>query len=140
MAARHGTRGGYKDGCRCDECRDAQRRYQQRYRERSVAGVGNSHTSSSSVFAVSGYRTAPGPVESRVQAEIGALATQARPGLAAMALSLAQLMDDPRARNQQPAAAKVLAGMLDKLRSVSASGRRGGLTLVRTMIERGGSA
>lgn len=68
-----------------------------------------------------------------VQAEIGGLATQARPGLAAMALSLAQLMDSPKAVSQQPGAAKVLAALLDKLRAASAQGRRGNLAVVRTM-------
>lgn len=48
-------------------------------------------------------------------------------------------MDNPRAINQQPAAAKVLAALLDKLRSASAHGRRGGLALVRTMTEKGGA-
>jgi hypothetical protein len=38
--------------------------------------------------------------------------------------------------SSQPPAAKVLAALLDKLHSASASGRRGHLALVRTMIER----
>jgi hypothetical protein len=33
---------------------------------------------------------------------------------------MARLLDNPKAVNQQPAAAKVLAGLLDKLRSASA--------------------
>ena len=37
-----------------------------------------------------------------------------------------------------PAAAKVLAALLDKLHSVSARGRRGKLALVRTMTAKGG--
>ncbi|HEY2504636.1 MAG TPA: hypothetical protein VGI68_25310 [Mycobacterium sp.] len=48
-------------------------------------------------------------------------------------------MDDPKAKNQAPAAAKVLVGVLDKLRSDSARQRRGGLALVRTMTEKGGA-
>lgn len=51
----------------------------------------------------------PGPVESGVTAEIGGLAAEARPGLAQAALALARIMDNPKAVNQQPAAAKVLA-------------------------------
>jgi hypothetical protein len=46
-------------------------------------------------------------------------------------------MDDPRAVNQQPAAAKTLAMLLDKLHAASARGRRGGLEVVRTMTENG---
>jgi hypothetical protein len=52
---------------------------------------------------------------------------------------MARVLDNPRAVSTQPAAAKVLAVMLDKLRSASAHGRRGGLALVRTMTEKGGA-
>jgi hypothetical protein len=89
MAARHGTRRGYNDGCRCDDCKNAQRLYQQRYRERSLSPVTH----------VSPPLADPGPVEWAVQDEIDGLAIEARPGLAAIALSLAQLMDDPKARS-----------------------------------------
>jgi hypothetical protein len=40
---------------------------------------------------------------------------------------VARVLDNPRAINQHPAAATVLATLLDKLRSASARGRRGGL-------------
>jgi hypothetical protein len=50
-----------------------------------------------------------------------------------------RIMDNPRAVNQQPAAAKALAGLLDKLRSASARGRRGNLAVVRQMSERDGA-
>jgi hypothetical protein len=60
-----------------------------------------------------------------------------RPGLAQVALALARLMNNPRAVNQQPAAAKALASLLDQLRQVSAHGRRGNLALVRQMSEKG---
>jgi hypothetical protein len=46
---------------------------------------------------------------------------------------MARILDNPRAVNQQPAAAKVLRALLDKLRSASAQGRRGGLGVVREM-------
>lgn len=52
------------------------------------------------------------------------------------ALALARILDNPKAVNQHPAA-KVLSALLDKLRSASASGRRGALALVRTMGEKG---
>ena len=50
-----------------------------------------------------------------------------------MAPALARILDNPKAINQQPAAAKVLAALLEKLRSASARGRRGGLAVVRQM-------
>lgn len=43
------------------------------------------------------------------------------------------------ATNQQPAAAKVLSTLLDKLRSSSSYGRRGGLQLVRAMTDKNGA-
>jgi hypothetical protein len=51
---------------------------------------------------------------------------------------MARLLDNPRAVSQQPAAAKVLAALLEKLHSAS-GGRRGNLALVRTMTEKGGA-
>jgi hypothetical protein len=50
-----------------------------------------------------------------------------------VAPALARILDNPKAINQQPAAAKVLAALLEKLRSASARGRRGGLAVVREM-------
>jgi hypothetical protein len=52
---------------------------------------------------------------------------------------MARLLDNPKAVNQQPATAKELAALLERLRSASARGRRGGLALVRTMPEKGGA-
>jgi hypothetical protein len=75
----------------------------------------------------------PEPVEVAVETEIADLA-EARPGVPQIALALARVLDNPRAvSNQQPAAAKVLAALLDKLRSASAQDRRDRLSLVRTM-------
>jgi hypothetical protein len=138
MTARHGTRRGYNGGCRCDDCRDAQRRYQQSYRERRVnRDVAQLQQPNHQV----GESTPPdvGPVESGVTVEIDGLAAQARPGLAQAALALARVLDNPRAVNQHAAAAKVLSVLLDKLRAASARGRRGGLAVVRTMTEKGGA-
>jgi hypothetical protein len=63
------------------------------------------------------------------------LAAEARPGLAQTALVLARIMDNPKAVNQQPAAAKVLAAMLTQLPSAAARGRRGNLSLVKSMTK-----
>lgn len=134
MAARHGTRRRYTEGCRCDECRDAQRLYQQRYRERRANG-----DVAQLPQPIPEGDSPPGPVESGVTAEIDGLAAQARPGLAQAALALARILDNPKAISQQPAAAKTLATLLDKLRAASARGRRGGLALVRTMTEKDGA-
>jgi hypothetical protein len=130
MTLRHGTRYRYTQGCRCDDCKNANTLYLRRRRERQLTGE---VTQSESREA----NASPGPVESGVTAEIDGLAAQARPGLAQAALCLARLMDNPRAVNQHASSAKVLATLLDKLRAVSARGRRGGLALVRTMTKDG---
>jgi hypothetical protein len=141
MAARHGTRPGYTDGCRCGDCKDAQRLYQRRYRERRAAAVPFGTPTQPPVAAVSlpaagesevRHFVAPRPVESGVTAELAGL-TEARPGLAQVALAMARLMDNPRAVNQQPAAAKGAGALLDKLHLASARGRRGNLALVKSM-------
>jgi hypothetical protein len=104
------------------------------YKERKAAGqtrprVVNDYTS------VDFETTGPGPVEAGVQAEIHGVAA-ARPGLAQVALAMARLLDDPKAKNQQPPAAKVLVSVLDKLRSDSARQRRGDLAVVREMTRK----
>ena len=131
MAARHGTRRGYNDGCRCEDCKDAQRLYQRRYRERRAAGNALPPAADVSLPAAG----VPGPVESGVQAEIAGL-SEARPGLAQAALAMARILDNQRAVSSQPAAAKVLTSLLDKLRSASAPNHRGRLRVVRAMSPR----
>jgi hypothetical protein len=59
--------------------------------------------------------------------------------VAQIALALARILDNPKAVGSQPSAAKVLASLLDKLRSASARGRSGHLALVRTMTETSGA-
>ena len=123
-AAKHGTRHRYNDGCRCEDCTAANAAYQQQYRERPVV-VPLSAPVTPQTFE-------PGPVESGVEAEIAGLA-EARPGLAQAALALARVLDNPKAVSSHPPAAKVLAALLDKLRSASARGRSGRLAVVRAM-------
>src|SRR5689334_5302780 len=132
MAARHGTRRRYTDGCRCDDCKDAQRIYQRRYRERSLSGEQIIHHA-----MVRNLPTGPGPVEIGVMNEIRS-ATEDRHGLAQMALALAHILDNQNAVSQAPDAAKVLASLLDKLHQAGASGSRGHHAAVRTMTKKGG--
>jgi hypothetical protein len=126
MTVRHGTRYRYSKGCRCHDCAEAARIYQRDYRLRKPCDP------------VAAAEPGPGPVEIGVSEEIDGLAAQARPGLAAAALCLARLLDNPKAISQQPAAAKVLISMLEKLRAASARGRRGNLSVVKSMTEKGG--
>ncbi len=132
--ARHGTRRCYIGGCRCDDCTEANRLYFRRGR-----AADNARPPAAAVPLPAPGASEPGPVESGVEAEIAGLA-EARPGMAQIALAMARVLDNPRAVNQQPAAAKVLASLLDKLHSVSASGRRGHLALVKSMTTSSPSA
>jgi hypothetical protein len=131
----HGTRQRYNEGCRCDECKAAQRAYQRRYRERKANGL----TRPVAVVTMSPpvADATPGPVELGVQAEIDGLAAQARPGLAAAAICLAQLLDNPRAVSQHPSAAKVMVQLLDQVAKAGAPARRTGLSVVRDMTKKG---
>jgi hypothetical protein len=135
MATKHGTRHRYNDGCRCEDCTAANAAYQQRWRK---SRIGAEPTTPGVVVAVSSPVT-PGPVEVAVEEEVAGLA-DARPGLAQAALAMARVLDNPRAISSQPAAAKVLAALLDKLHSASARGRRGRLAVVKSMTANSPSA
>lgn len=142
MAAKHGTRRRYVEGCRCAPCTEANSEWARDYRARRAADTGalfkeRKVAEIEPVVTLAQPRT-PSPVESGVLAELSGTVVQARPGLAAAALAMARLLDNPRAVSQQPAAAKVLAALLEKLHSAS-GGRRGNLALVRTMTEKGGA-
>jgi hypothetical protein len=125
MTIRHGTRYRYSKGCRCDDCAEAARLYQRDYRLRKPGDP------------VAAAEPGPGPVEIGVSEEIDGLAAQARPGLAQAALAMARILDNPKSANQ-PAAAKVLISMLERLRSASPAGRRG-LAVVREMTKKDGA-
>lgn len=136
MAAKHGTAQGYRDGCRCDPCRAGMREYHADLRRRKAAGepVGNpGRVVNFPAQPANAQPATPGPVESGVAAEIRDLQqTSDRPGLAAMALSLAQLMDDPAAKTKRPEAAAKLGEILEKLRK-GADAKKSKLAAVRSM-------
>ncbi len=122
---KHGTRYRYARGCRCDNCSEAERLYHPDYRLRG----GGSASQTRADLPTSQW---PGPVELAVTVEIGGLAAEARPGLAQVALALARVMDDPKSRAQQPTAPKVLATILEKLRSAQVLGRCRNLSMVQS--------
>jgi hypothetical protein len=126
----HGRR-RYREGCRCDECKAAEAAYKRRYRERKLLGdiapaaeVGQQKASAD--------RPDPGPVEAGVIEAIGGELAQLRPDLYAVAVSLAQLMDDPRAKSQRAACAGKLREILRDLR-VSVAKPGGKLAAVQAM-------
>jgi hypothetical protein len=122
--ANHGTPSRYSQGCRCADCTEAHRLRAVDYRTRKEESEPEP--------------TSPGQVEKAVEAEIGGLAVS-RPSLAAIALAMARILDNPRAKSTQPPAAKVLVSVLDTLHKGSAQGRRGNLALVREMTTKDGA-
>jgi hypothetical protein len=139
MAAKHGTRRRYSvEGCRCADCKEAQRIYCAELRQRHANGeVMQRRVTVTALPAVSQpIASGPGPVERGVTAEISGL-TQAelQPALAEIALALARVLDSPRAVSSHPAAAKVMADILDRLHKGAARTHRGGLKVVRAMTE-----
>lgn len=135
MAAKHGTRRCYVEGCRCDQCKEANTQWGRDYRARRSAGETGRAAPSAPVLELvppepAGY---PGPVEAGVLEELEGLSqAEERPGLAQAALALARIMDKPTAVNQQPAAAAKLADLLDKLRK-GGDARKSRLASVRSM-------
>jgi len=135
MAAKHGTRHRYNEGCRVLSAKGADAAYR-RDRQRRACVV-DDYTSDAH-FPVDLQEMEPGPVESGVAAELAGLAED-RPGLAQVALALARIMDNPKAVSSHPAAAKVLATLLDKQLQAPIPARRGHLAAVRRLAEKGGA-
>jgi hypothetical protein len=122
-------RARYRRGCRCGACRAANRLYQ---RERR-AGSGDANASPAVSSAVSGAVTpAVSAVSDAVTAELTMLGPHTRPGLAAGALAMARILDDPCAVPQHPAAAGRLFAVLEELH-VHAPRRAGKLAAVRRL-------
>ena len=138
--SKHGTRSRYLADCRCNECKEAQRVYQRRYRERKANGLTRPCVAVQAPEPEAGApNVTPGPVEQAVESELGGLAAaQLRPSLAAVALAMARILDG-RVPTPKPAAAKALVSEMDTLHK-SAQGRRGNLALVKSMTTNSPSA
>jgi hypothetical protein len=148
-AERHG-RARYRRGCRCDQCKCAENEYQRTRRQRiaeSVGAFGEPAVPSlvllrhqllaalcqgKCAIGSSAYpANTVGAVVAAVMAEIEAMGTNRRPGLAAAGQALARIMDNPRAVSTQPAAARQLVAILAMLSR--GSQRRGKLASVKSM-------
>ena len=112
MAAKHGTQSRYTQGCRCVGCVEAHKLYQRDYRRQ---------------------RKASGAVTPRASVIVESAQVQERPGLAQTALTLARILDNPRAVSSQPAAARQLVAILSMLSR--RSHRRAKLEVVKSMTE-----
>jgi hypothetical protein len=138
----HGLRKSYKAGCRCDQCKCAEREYKRDLRQKQREEVGEFVTQGvpslslvpggGAEYVTSGNAANPrGAVESAVALEIESLGAISRPGVAAACLALAAVLDNPRAVSTKPAAAAKLVHLLEMLRKGSNTSRK--LASVRQM-------
>ena len=130
----NGNEGSYNRGCRCDLCKQAasDARRERRRLEREAVGE---FAPVSDIGHLASYepRTGEdGSVVAAVRQEISDIGAYPRPGLAAAALSLAAVLDNPRATSSKPAAAGALVNILNQLRK-SAKGAKSRLASVRAM-------
>jgi len=142
MAAKHGTRRCYVGGCHCDACKAANRNYERERLARRAHGEAPSRRPT--VVTLPEQQVSqpigPGRVEAAIGQEIEGLPLAAtRPAIVETAVSLAKILDNPRAMSQQAAAAGKLADILDRLHKGVAP-RRGGFALVPTTVEKGHGA
>lgn len=147
---RHG-RARYRAGCGCELCKCAEAEYQRARRQRISEAVGSFAVNASpdrqvlsentlrrltSVNTGNDPANISGTVESAVFLEIEGLGDHPRPGLAATALALARILDNPKAVSTQPAAAAALMNVLGALRK-GAAGAKPKLATVRQMTRSG---
>lgn len=136
--ARHGTRSRYQtctdgaNGKQCDPCKLAEANYQKARRHGVKAPVVTLKTAAQEPVDQPDAPPEPGINETGVIAELdGVPAATNRPGLYAVAITLARLLDNPLAVAQHPSAAEKLNKILDQLRK--GAEKKGRLTAVRQM-------
>lgn len=140
MAAQHGSRTRYNAGCRCDACKQASRDYDKIRRQRMLASKHGPAAVTALPTPPAAATAEPGPNEAAVRAEIDGLSTaESHPGLVAVAIRNAQVLDSPLAIAQVPSSSKVLMEALEKLRK-GADARKGKLAAVRQMTRTTGAA
>lgn len=124
IAERPHGRSRYNAGCRCGECRTANRDHARRRRAKRLQPVPPPAAEGLPVPELS-----DGAVTAAVRAQIECLGGAERPGLAAVAVALARVLDNPTAVPQHPSAAHRLSEVLDRLGK--SQPRRGRLSAVR---------
>jgi hypothetical protein len=94
MIRTHGS-SGYKNGCRCTTCREAENERQRRYRAKNPNAQIRGPKPNVVAFP-NAAPTEPGEVETAVREQCAMLPRAAeRPGEVAAAIRLGQLLDDP---------------------------------------------
>ena len=132
MTLEHG-RTRYTRGCRCSVCKGAEREYQRnRYRRQRGLPVDAPAHPKLGVIESQPVSSDGSSVVAAVRDELGAAPAAAeRPGLTAVALALAAILDDSEHVPTQPAAARQLAAILGMLSKQTR--RRGKLAVVKSM-------
>jgi hypothetical protein len=141
MTAGQHNRTSYAHGCRCEQCRAAQATYLKDYRARRRAAGAPLTVARQLTRVVKHDSASPGAPEGAgsvvgaVCAELDGLpGAKARPGLAAAAVAMAAILDNPQAISTQPSACRQLLVALDKLHAAGVS--RGRLATVQAMSMR----
>lgn len=123
MTARHGSATSYKDGCRCGDCRKANR---ERIRAYRAAKRGDPAPVDLPVDV------GEGTVTDAVRRDLAGLQVAVeRPADAAVALAMARLLDDPSAGPQHPSAAARLVDIMARLRADAVPRFAGNVTKIR---------
>lgn len=143
--ADHGTRQSYAEGCRCAPCKGAQAKYMREYKARKAGATvtdirapGRPPKCAVPPVPVSAP-VGVGPNEQAVLEELATLTSaETRKGVAAGALTMARILDNPLALAQQPSAFAKLQTALEDLRKGSAR-RKGRLASVQSMVSKSGS-
>lgn len=147
----HGSRQCYADGCRLPECKAAQAQYRREHKARQLGVVsefpraGRRPGTAAEQSAVVAAQVVPascgrvGPTEQATVDELALLTSaETRKAIAAGALVIARLLDNPNAVNQHSAALKTLQSVMADLRQGSTQ-RKGRLASVQSMVKRSGS-
>jgi hypothetical protein len=134
--AQHGTRSRYVLGCRCPDCKEANKLHMRDLRAKR-RGLPTPPRSGEPVRAWQ-PPTEPGPVELAVREELATLsASETRLSAVAGALQMARILDSPDQYPTHVRAAAVMNDILRMLRKLSGQGNgRGRLASVHT-IHRG---
>lgn len=125
------NRSRYQAGCRCAKCCESNRLYARNHRRAKQGRLYAVAAPKSSTTPETSTET-PGPVAAAVTAQLESNpAALERPGVAAIALALARVLDNDAAIPQHPSAAHRLTEILAVLSKTAH--RRGRLRAVRTM-------
>jgi hypothetical protein len=134
--ASHGRR-GYRQGCRCDECRLAEREYQQELKQRKAGpdpDLGIEASNAGLAFLPGGRAPveAVGPRVAAFRRALESLDSDKVPDLVAAAESLAEVLDNPKALSTRPAAAAKFADLMSQIRKTG-DPKKSRLASVRSM-------